>query len=138
MNEVLTKKLWNNYPEILDVGKEGYGIGFECSDGWYELIDSLCDEITQYCKRFNKELPKASQIKEKFGSLRFYVWSAPVEIHDIISKYELRSEYICEICGEAGKIRNIRGWYSCLCDKHLADRYERLEKFWKKENEQWI
>lgn len=47
--------------------------GFECGGGWYELLRDCCQKIT---KRFAEEgvpidlIP--AQIKEKFGTLRFY------------------------------------------------------------------
>jgi hypothetical protein len=85
----------------------------------------------QFCRKYSKEPPKSSQVKEKFGGLRFYVWSAPSEIYDIIDKYETQSQYICEECGRAGKIHKIGGWYSCVCDTHLADWYKRREENWK-------
>lgn len=51
-----------------------YG-AFGCSvgDGWYEVLYGLCSDITNAYK--NAELPVdivVDQIKEKFGSLRFY------------------------------------------------------------------
>ena len=104
--------------------ERGFKMYFECADGWYELLDGLCAEIMQFCIKYNKKPPVASQIKEKFGSLRFYVWSASSEIYDIITKYELESQYVCEWCGERGKIRKIRGWYTCLCDKHFIEKKE--------------
>lgn len=127
MNKELTDRLNKNYPEIF-----AEGMYFECADGWYELIDSLCDEITQFCNKYNQTPPVASQVKEKFGSLRFYVWTAPTEVYDIISKYELQSQYFCEVCGESGKIHRIGGWYSCYCDTHLAEHYKRREEAWTK------
>lgn len=120
MRAELTEKLNNSYPEIF-----GEGEYFACNDGWYDLINGLCDEIMQFCKRFNQEPPKTSQVKEKFGGLRFYVWSAPQEVMDIIDKYELRSQYTCELCGEAGRIHSIYGWYTCFCDRHYAEELER-------------
>jgi len=121
MNTQLTNKLHKTYPEIFKNGNEMFTY-FECYDGWYELIDSLCAELMDYCKKFNREPPKASQVKEKFGSLRFYVWYANNEMYDIIQKYELQSQYTCEICGNRGSIKKIRGWYTCFCDRHYAER----------------
>src|SRR5450830_1151991 len=53
--------------------------GIECGDGWFALIDRLsraCEnEIeTLMAQGVPKERwPRIAQIKEKFGSLRFYV-----------------------------------------------------------------
>jgi hypothetical protein len=62
-----------------------------------------------------------SQIKEKFGSLRFYANAVgvPDELHEAFSeriiKAELESQTTCETCGEAGTLR-AGGWYKTLCD----------------------
>lgn len=47
--------------------------GCECSSGWYNLIHSLCQEITE--KYAEYQLPVdivVLQIKQKFATLRFY------------------------------------------------------------------
>lgn len=121
MNDKLTEKLHKDYPKIFPKNERGYSLGFEHQDGWYDLINGLCSTLMMYCKDHNTEPPVASQVKEKYGSLRFYVWSAPIELYDIIERFETESQYVCEICGERGKIHRVGGWYKCVCDKHLAD-----------------
>lgn len=32
------------------------------------------------------------------------------------------STKICETCGAPGEVRNVRGWYTALCDVHLAEK----------------
>jgi len=125
MKEELATKLTTEYPEIF-----GDSFYFECGDGWYELLNGLCGEIVEYCRKYKREAPKASQVKEKFGSLRFYIWYANEDVYNIIDKYELQSQYICEFCGKPGRIKRVGGWYSCVCGEHLADWYERREKTW--------
>lgn len=51
MNNELDDKLCGKYPEIFrdrhgDVSKTAMCWGISCGDGWYDLIDSLCAEIT--------------------------------------------------------------------------------------------
>ncbi len=48
--------------------------GFECGDGWYDLIDTLCGAIQSYLNS-HKDVAQvvATQVKSKFGELRFYV-----------------------------------------------------------------
>lgn len=65
---------------------------------------------------------RVTQVKEKYGSLRFYVESAPEWYFDLISYYERESETTCEICGEKGEIRPLNSWLTCLCDKHYNER----------------
>lgn len=122
MNTKLTEKLHKEYPKIFPKNERGYALGFECMDGWYDHINALCATVMLYCNDHNIEPPIASQVKEKYGSLRFYVWSASIEVFDLIERFETESQYVCEVCGKRGKVRNIHGWYSCLCDKHLAER----------------
>jgi hypothetical protein len=77
--------------------------------GWSGILDRL----------YNK-LPKSvyvTQVKEKYGSLRFYVGSASNRTYDIIEAAEKESETTCEVCGEPGKIIT-RGWWKCRCPKH--------------------
>lgn len=70
-----------------------------------------------------KEIPAASQIKEKFGGLRFYIHGGTEKHHNIIEASEAMSYYVCEVCGtmSTAMLRS-DGWYSTLCDKHAAER----------------
>lgn len=67
------------------------------------------------CRRFVLSHPRALQVKEKFGSLRFYMTSNTDEIDDLIDKAEEKSYKTCEECGCPGKLRN-GGWMTTLCD----------------------
>jgi hypothetical protein len=65
------------------------------------------------------KVPVASQVKQKFGSLRFYVNAATEKHYNYISFAESMSHYICEECGSPGKTYT-DGWHSTLCDIHAA------------------
>jgi hypothetical protein len=65
--------------------------------------------------------PRASQVKEKFGTLRFYLTHGTDEMYAITDEAERRSASTCEACGKPGKLRG-RGWL-----------YTRCAKCWKKE-----
>ena len=49
--------------------------GFECGNGWYDLIDTLCYTLQSYLNAHHPEVNQvvATQVKSKFGELRFYV-----------------------------------------------------------------
>jgi predicted nucleic acid-binding Zn ribbon protein len=94
--------------------------GFECGDGWYDLIDQLCADIQAICDRTGGQI-KAVQVKEKFGALRFYINHGNDEIYDLITKAEHQSELTCERCGKPGKIKG-RGWRYCACDEHTSNQ----------------
>lgn len=44
--------------------------GFECGDGWFDLLDVLSFEIEPYANEAGLDVA-AVQVKEKFGCLRF-------------------------------------------------------------------
>lgn len=98
---------FNNRPPILD------SYYFEVNKGWYPLIKELIEELIKL--GWNK---KVTQVKEKFGGLRFYISGGTEEIYNKISEYEKKSYHICEVCGEEGSLRNDRRWLTTLCDKH--------------------
>ena len=68
-----------------------------------------------HCKGYEINHPRASQVKEKFGTLSFYMTSATDEMWDIISEAEQKSGTICEDCGASGRRRG-GGWIRTLCD----------------------
>ena len=140
MHEDLDKKSCEKYPEIFrnrhePVTKTPMGWGFECGDGWYDLIDTLCHNIQHYIDWENKypkahaeniEQVVASQVKEKFGGLRFYIdYNGDETIRGMITMAESMSYHICEECGDRGKSHG-SGWIRTLCDRHAA-KYEYRE-----------
>ena len=64
-------------------------------------------------------IPQAVQVKEKFGTLRFYVNGGTPEQHNYIDFAEEMSGRVCEHCGAPGKRRG-GGWVRTLCDEHEA------------------
>ena len=96
--------------------------GMECGDGWYELIF----ELSKSLEKLILELPEkerehyyAMQVKEKFGSLRFYVSYGTDEMFTLIDEAETRSESICEVCGKPGIMRKDYGWIYTSCEACL-------------------
>ena len=86
--------------------------GFECSSGWDSIIENAVKKI----QKLDPEV-KAVQVKNKFGTLRFYITSATDEVHKIIEDTEKLSETICELCGKPGELRNDdRYWLQTICD----------------------
>ena len=158
--------------------------GFECGDGWYNIIDALCSNIQHHVDqkrnerarvlKFNRAMKRAlagdtrplqmyftfgnktepdewaiensskaivkaefrevpahmphitaSQVKEKFGGLRFYTNGYTDEIGGMIRMAESMSYRTCEVCGNPGR-SNHHGWISTLCDTHRLERGEEL------------
>jgi hypothetical protein len=156
--------------------------GFECRDGWYNILDKACsliqghidytraqraralrynralhhavrgnvrplqmhftfdkyatepseygikkaaealEDIEPQCKRVPEACPQvvATQIKEKFGTLRFYYFGGDDYCHGVESMAESMSAVTCEVCGSSGKLRN-GGWIRTLCDEHAKE-----------------
>lgn len=94
---------------------------FECNDGWQYLLDDLCFVIEQHLKFKKLEDVYAVQVKEKFGSLRFYMSYPDDFIEGAIALAEKQSGKTCEICGKSGTIENLGGWLKSLCSEHLQE-----------------
>lgn len=58
------------------------------------------------------------QVKEKFGTLRFYC-PGNDRIWNLVRMAERLSAVTCEKCGEYGKVRG-GGWTRTLCNKHAG------------------
>jgi hypothetical protein len=66
---------------------------------------------------------EATQVKEKFGTLRFYLdTSLGDEIDALVAEAEAASGVTCEACGCPGSPRCRNGWYSTLCDDCCSSR----------------
>lgn len=142
--------------------------GFECSEGWYDLISTACycitseyrhnvircnyieecladttkylntvrtwrktqtdeeilkelqDEYVKYtalAEEAKLKLPKFTQIKEKFGTLRMYYDGGDDVTRAVTTFAEIMSSRTCEVCGDKGEtIRT--GWHRTLCSEH--------------------
>jgi len=98
--------------------------GFEAGSGWYDLIDVLCHCIQGHTdwktRDFTQEekdefQPVASQVKSKFGGLRFYCDNGDEQTSAMIQMADAMSFKICEECGHPGS-RKGTGWIYTLCD----------------------
>lgn len=87
-------------------------------------------------RKLEKEIPEviADQVKEKFGTLRFYYHGGDEYIRGLVSFAEDMSGTICETCGNTGTLNNKGGWYSTKCMEHgegkvLSDDYTTTKDF---------
>ena len=173
MKSELDNKLCQNYPKIFRDRNAGPGEscmhwGFECGDGWYDIIDHLCYAATHtwttsieideedakkllikkngYNGCYYLEIPAptmvAAQVKEKFGTLRFY-YDLELEpniqelyksgkypdLTKVVERYqsffdgivhmaESMSSRTCEESGKVGELHvsngGFGGWYKTL------------------------
>lgn len=128
MREELDKLLCEKYPKMFvnrhkSMQETCMCWGFSCGDGWFDLIDQLCGNIQSYIdnnKHLNVPQVTVDQVKEKFGTLRFYVTGGNELIRGMIWFAESMSGRICETCGAPGKRRG-RGYIYTACDEHARE-----------------
>ena len=90
-------------------------------DGWRKAFGiQMCDEIKAALLKAGgrKALRnyRIMDIKEKYGTLRWYDNGAPEEVYKIIGKYEDLSYRTCIDCGQPAKYIT-RGWISPYCEE---------------------
>jgi len=148
MDEQKFEDLAKRHPDIFQ--KSG-DFEFSIGDGWYGVIDTLCGMLSYRLEsaksrlkyaienpdaHFNvpisalekdvadalEELPTISQVKEKFGTLRFYTDGGTTEMNNYIDFAEAMTAHICEECGAPGKSRS-GGWIKVLCNEHHREHH---------------
>ena len=125
MNDANTKKLYEAFPALYgdhdkSMSQTCMCWGFECGDGWFDLIWKLSKDIEAEADKAGLDSgsdnwPRAEQVKEKFGSLRFYVANGSKAIYDLIQKAEAKSSCTCEDCGLPGSTKE-GSWIHTTCD----------------------
>lgn len=184
MRKELDEALCVKYPEIFKdrnapMTQTAMCWGFDCGDGWYNIIDSACMLIQghingqkshiEFLKQWNEEIQKAhagdwsflyqkwksekekawleenleqekekyliepreipkpyhqvvaSQIKEKYGTLRFYYYGGDDYVDGVVAMAEYMSGVTCEVCGAPGKTLS-EGWVRTLCRTHAEEQ----------------
>lgn len=89
-------------------------------DGWYQIVYDLASaiqiEAQKACIPMNSDqYPMVVQVKEKFGTLRFYMYGANEAMRALIDVAEEKTYTVCETCGEPGEMRP-GTWYRVSCD----------------------
>jgi hypothetical protein len=176
MKKELDELLCNKYPKMMvnrnkNMQETCMCWGFECGDGWYNLLNQLMGNIQHhinwkreqraYALRYNRALKQAlagnrtalirhytygkaptagtyesveediekakfrdvpdtpcqvtlDQVKEKFGTLRFYYSGGDDYISGMVTMAEAMSGTTCESCGNPGE-RKGGGWVRTIC-----------------------
>ena len=91
-------------------------VAFDCWAGWTNLLDAVFAWLHEIAPD-NQWLP--DQIKEKYGTLRFY-WHGdlPDPGDQIIEAAEHISGQLCEVCGAPGILQSQHGWWNTRCPDH--------------------
>jgi hypothetical protein len=156
MRQELDALLCEKYPKMMvnrnkDMQETCMCWGFECGDGWFDLLDQLMGNIQHHIDwkekqrnwaiEWNKENPNEpreipdlvsqvtlDQVKEKFGTLRFYYTGGDDRIDGMVTLAEGMSGVICEGCGNPGKRRG-GGWIHTYCEPCETKREEKRAKY---------
>jgi len=192
MRQELDKLLCEKYPKMMvnrnkDMKETCMCWGFECGDGWFNILDQLMGNIQHHIDwkdkqrisaiRYNdmaaqakagnfdlfeedmKALPNdeykekrlgeivagdfrtvpesipqvtLDQVKEKFGTLRFYYSGGDDVIDGMVRMAESMTGVTCESCGNIGESRG-GGWIHTYC----TPCEEARELARKKQDEEW-
>jgi len=122
----------SKYPELFNKTIE-----IRCGEGWYWLIDNLCEQITKYIEKknyphrhinqmmgnivFKDEEPKNKfgvnihYIREKFGVLDMYSSGFDDEIWSYVKFAIHLSTKTCEKCGSTKYMGQTHQWIRHLC-----------------------
>jgi hypothetical protein len=100
------QKLLDDFPDMFEF------CSLEVPLGWEDLVYELTSKI------YKIEPVQVSQIKEKFGGLRYYTNGHSDIVDDLINEYEAKSFKVCDVCGEEGILREHGYWLSTRCEEH--------------------
>ena len=95
--------------------------------GWASLVAELLEDIQLVIVGTNAKI-QIVQIKEKFGSLRFYfgkeclTQDQEAAISTLVADAEAKSTKLCAICGDAGVRDSSTGWVSVRCEGHRTEQ----------------
>lgn len=100
--------------------------GIECGGGWFRVVEAAA-EVLAARSRVSGETVQASQIKEKFGSLRFYYYGGDDFASGAIEAAEMASIRTCEVSGAPGRLTS-GGWVSTLSPEQAKLHGRKLRK----------
>jgi hypothetical protein len=105
------------YDEIKDrVGKRRFD---NEDEEWNKFVtQEQVDEAKFKMEEEAERIPVVTQVKEKFGGLRFYVHGATDEQYAMIRFAEAMSYKTCGVCGNRGKSTG-GYWINTRCKKHM-------------------
>ena len=127
MNSVLSENLYTSFPRIYRGRRKskyesGMCWGFECGDGWYQLLYDLSQELESYLAVHPDLDFDVVQVKAKAGSLRFRLNGRDAAVLEMVARAERRADTMCELCGKPGRLYGhiVPGPPIVLCDEDAA------------------
>ncbi len=97
---------------------DGWGRWISVDAGWYPLVIATDQRLAALDAAY-----RVHQIKEKFGTLRYYYWPSSDDVSPelldamdaITDDAQRASAVICERCGVPGVLQRTRYWAKTLC-----------------------
>ena len=131
MKQELDELLCKKYPAMMvnrhkDMKETCMCWGFDCGNGWFNILNQLMGNIQHHIDWKNRKEEVVAQVtldqvKEKFGTLRFYYTGGDDVIDGMVRMAEAMSGTTCEECGKPGQRRG-GGWVTTLCKEHAEAR----------------
>ena len=120
MRPVLETLLCRRYPDLfrqteLPMTETCMCWGFTHHDGWFAIIDALAETISEIDPE-----AEATQVKEKFGTLRFYCDATSDPADEAITAAEHFSGRVCEESGALGRMTVSGGWVRTMSAEKIA------------------
>jgi len=101
-----------------------YKYGIDVEDGWFKIIFELVAAIKANDQKKGDWITKVTQIKEKFGGLRFYVTGTSDKNWALIRNAEQKSFGICEESGSEIEVGTWKdGWVKTMCRKLALQKF---------------
>ncbi len=108
----------DKFPFSIEIRLDKYNYSF-VSVGWIRLITDLDNKLREIHPGY-----EISQIKQKYGQLRYYANFINDEDFQLIFEAEKKSTTTCEACGNTGVLRDVEGYKVILCDEHFDELWE--------------
>lgn len=139
MDAKLEHQLFNKFPKIFqdatkDMMQSCMCWGICTPNSWYEIIDNMCERLQWDTDNNNYPQVVADQVKEKFGTLRFYYHLDIIKklseerlshneghIEGVVAVCEDLTNGICADCGSNKNVTSTRGWVRYLCEDCLKE-----------------
>jgi hypothetical protein len=106
MNDFLTEQMYDVFPALYrgrtkSPQDSAMCWGFECGDGWYQILYDLSLALHEYALRHPELSLEVMQVKSKFGTLRIHLNQHTSEIDEMISHACQQAEGIDEDTGKS-------------------------------------
>ena len=125
MRKELIDSLYQRYPAIfaehIRLREEDDRWTIWCKDGWFDLIDTLCEQLQYWTDTRNAPQYVATAVKEKFGALRFVAQHKSAEQIGTLKMAYALSTRLCEVCGAPGRLVVDGGCWMTRCAQHAPE-----------------